>query len=435
MAQCGHSHSSENGMRTTIFLFGLLFVGGNTPFAQPEVSSDPAETGFIVSRLDRIDDAINAEIAAGKIPGAVALIARNGQIVYQKSFGYADVDSKTPMRNDNIFRLASMTKAITTVAVMTLYEKGHFLLNDPVAKYIPEFSDPKVVAEVDDDGNIVSTVPAALPIRIIDLLTHSSGISYPLMHSDLYETYIDAGIIDGFTSRDITLASQMKLLAEQPLLFEPGSKPAYGLSTDLLGYLVEVVSGRSLDQYLAEEIFKPLKMHDTYFYLPSDKADRLVTLYANVEGRLVVSKGDESDVILDDPLYPISGARSYFSGGAGLSSTARDYARFLQMLLNGGELDGERILSRKSVELMRTARVDWDGDQVPDMSLGFSVVTDLGKRGELGSVGSYSWGGVFYTSYWVDPSENLIGVFMSQVRPANSDISNKFNTLVYQALR
>jgi len=403
--------------------------------AQSEISGDPAETGFIADRLDRIDDAINAEIAAGRIPGAVALVARNGKVVYHKSFGYSDVDSKTPMRNDNIFRIASMSKAITSVAVMRLYEKGKFLLNDPVAKYIPEFSDPKVVSEIDDDGVILSTVPAAGPIKIIDLLTHSSGISYPLMHSDLYKAYRDAGIIDGFTSRDIKLAAQMKLLAEEPLLFEPGTKTAYGLSTDLLGYLVEVVSGRSLDQYLAEEIFEPLRMHDTYFYLPPDKAGRLVTLYANVDGRLVVSKGDESNVILDDPLYPITGARSYFSGGAGLSSTAGDYARFLQMLLNGGELDGARILSRKSVELMHTPRVDWDGDEVPDMSLGFSVVTDLGKRGELGSVGSYSWGGVFYTSYWVDPSENLIGVFMSQVLPANSDISDKFNMLVYQALK
>ena len=227
----------------------------------------------------------------------------------------------------------------------------------------------------------------------------------------------------------------MQLLSKQPLLFEPGSKLAYGLNTDLLGYLVEVVSGRSLDQYFFEEIFEPLQMHDSHFYLPRDKADRLVTLYADEGGGLVVSQGDESDIVLDDPLYPITGAQSYFSGGAGLSSTAHDYARFLQMMLNGGELDGVRIISRKSVELMRTARFDWDDDQVPDMSLGFAVVSDLGKKGELGSVGSFSWGGAFYTSFWVDPSENLIGVFMSQVYPADSDISEKFNMLVYQALR
>ena len=422
-------------MRNTVFLLVLLLAVSNTPFAQTKVADDPADTGFIESRLDRIDDAINAEIDAGKIPGAVALIIRNGSVAYHKSFGYSDVDSKTPMRNDNIFRIASMTKAITSVAVMTLYEEGHFLLNDPVEKYIPEFSNPKVVSEFDEDGDILSTVPATAPLQIIDLLTHTSGIGYSFIPSDLQKSYVDAGIVDGLTIRDISLASQMRLLAKQPLLFEPGSQFAYGLSTDLLGYLVEVVSGRSLDQYFFEEIFAPLQMHDSHFYLPQDKADRLVTLYADEEGGLVVSQGDESDIFLDDPLYPIAGAQSYYSGGAGLSSTAHDYARFLQMLLNGGELEGARIISRKSVELMRTARFDWDDDQVPDMSLGFAVVSDLGKKGELGSVGSYSWGGAFYTSYWVDPSENLIGVFMSQVRPAESDISEKFNMLVYQALR
>ncbi len=422
-------------MRSPAFIVGLLLVVGSSPMAQDEIPADPAKAGFISSRLDRIDEAIDSEIAAGKIPGAVALVARNGNVVYHKSFGYSDIDSKTPMRNDNIFRIASMTKAITSVAAMTLYEQGHFLLNDPVARYIPEFSNPEVVSEVDEDGRILSTVPATEPIQIIDLLTHSSGISYPFIQNELQKAYEDAGIIDGPTVQDMTVASQMKLLAEQPLLFEPGSRLAYGLNTDLLGYLVEVISGQSLDEYLAEEIFEPLQMYDTHFYLPKDKADRLVTLYADVEAGLIKSQGDESELVLDDPLYPITGARSYFSGGAGLSSTTHDYARFLQMLLNDGELDGKRILSRKSVELMRTARLDWDDDQVPDMSLGFAVVSDIGKRGELGSVGSYSWGGAFYTSYWVDPSENLLAVFMSQVRPANSDIGEKFNMLVYQALK
>jgi CubicO group peptidase (beta-lactamase class C family) len=196
-----------------------------------------------------------------------------------------------------------------------------------------------------------------------------------------------------------------------------------------------VISGQSLEQFFADEIFAPLDMQDSYFYLPEGKADRLATLYANVENiGLIVSVGNESSIILDDPLYPVAGARTYFSGGAGLSSTANDYGRFLQMLLNEGTLDGARVLGRKSVELMRTARIDWDDDQRPDMSLGFDVIGDLGKKGELGSVGSYSWGGAFNTSYWIDPSEGLIGVFMSQARPVNSDIRAKFSTLVYQAL-
>jgi CubicO group peptidase (beta-lactamase class C family) len=403
--------------------------------AQTAAPVDPNTTGFIAERLTRIDDGINAEIAAGKIPGAVALVVKDGNVAYFKSFGLADIESQTPMRNDHIFRIASMSKAITSVAVMILYEQGHFQLNDPVAKYIPEFTDMTVVSVVDEDGNVSATVPATKPIKIIDLLTHTSGISYPFIQSVVQKSYVDAGVIDGVTARKITLASQMKLLAKQPLLFESGSKSAYGLSTDLLGYLVEVISGQSLEQFFADEIFAPLDMQDSYFYLPEGKADRLATLYANVENiGLIVSVGNESSIILDDPLYPVAGARTYFSGGAGLSSTANDYGRFLQMLLNEGTLDGARVLGRKSVELMRTARIDWDDDQRPDMSLGFDVIGDLGKKGELGSVGSYSWGGAFNTSYWIDPSEGLIGVFMSQARPVNSDIRAKFSTLVYQAL-
>jgi len=423
------------GLTCLALIPGLLLVTANAALAQTAPSDDTSTTGFISERLDRIDDGINAEIAAGKIPGAVALVVKDGNVAYFKSFGFADVDSQTPMQNDHIFRIASMTKAVTSVAVMILYEQGHFQLNDPVAGYIPQFADMTVVSAVDGDGNVSATAPATKPIKIIDLLTHTSGISYPFIHSSVQKSYVDAGIIDGVTARNITLASQMELLAQQPLLFESGSKMAYGLSTDLLGYLVEVISGQSLAQFFVEEIFAPLDMPDSYFYLPEDKANRLATLYAHVEDQgLIVSQGTESSIILDDPEYPVAGARTYFSGGAGLSSTANDYARFLQMLLNEGTLDGARILSRKSVELMRTARVDWDDDQRPDMSMGFEVIGDLGKKGELGSVGSYSWGGAFNTSYWIDPSEGLVGVFMSQVRPVDSDIRAKFSTLVYQAL-
>ena len=422
-------------MRKATFYLSLLLIAANVAFTQAAVSGDPSTAGFVPQRLDRIDKVINAEIAAGKIPGAVALVIRNGDVVYFKSFGFADVDAQTSMQIGNIFRIASMSKAITSVAAMILYEQGHFQLNDSVAKYIPEFADMAVVSAVDGDGNVSSIVSATKPIKIIDLLTHTSGIGYPFIPSSVQKSYVDAGIIDGITAKDITLASQMELLAEQPLMFEPGSKFAYGLSVDLLGYLIEVISDKSLDQFFAEEIFAPLDMHDSYFYLPKDKADRLVTLYADVDdGGLIVSQGNESDIFLDNPRYPVAGAQSYFSGGAGLSSTAYDYGRFLQMLLNDGELDGARILSRKSVELMRIARVDWDDDQVPDFGLGFAVVGDLGKKGELGSVGSYSFGGAFCTSYWIDPRENLIGVFMSQARPVKSDIRAKFSTLVYQAL-
>ena len=390
--------------------------------------------GFHDDRLDRIDAAIEAEIAAGKIPGAVALIAREGEIAYFKSFGLADIASGKPMDNEAIFRIASMTKAVTSVGVMILYERGHFQLNDPVSKFIPAFADPVVATEFDDDGNVVATRPASREIRIVDLLSHSSGIVYGFIQNPLTKSYEDGNIIDGLTAADIALEDVMLRLAEQPLLFDPGERWFYGLNTDLLGYLIEVVSGKPLDQFLAEDLFGPLGMADTYFYLPPEKADRLVTLYAEADGALRVHSGDEGDIFLDNPRYPIEGARAYFSGGAGLSSTTRDYWRFVQMLLNDGELDGVQLLSRKSVELMRAPRIDLPWSDGVSSGLGFGVVDDLGRLGELGTEGAYSWGGAFNTSYWIDPEEDLVAVIMTQIRPYSSDITSRFRTLVYQAL-
>ena len=363
----------------------------------------------------------------------MALIARDGDVVYHKSFGFADIESGKPMQTDSIFRIASMTKAITSVAVMILYERGYFQLNDPVSDFIPAFANPRVAVSYDEHGTVTETRPAARDIRIIDLLSHSSGISYGFIDQPLQRSYIAAGVIDGVTAKSIKLADVMRKLAGQPLLFDPGSRFAYGLNTDLLGYLVEVVSRKPLDQFFQEEIFTPLGMRDTHFYLPENKADRLVTLYAFVD-ELRVSDGTEADIKLDNPRYPVEGAKSYFSGGAGLSSTALDYGRFVTMLLNEGELDGQRVLSRKSVELMAAPRIDWDDDGDGDFGLGFEVINDLGAYGELGTDGAYSWGGAFNTSYWIDPAERLVGVFMSQSRPTKTDISARYQTLVYQAL-
>ena len=394
----------------------------------------PQQAGFVAERLQRIDQQIEQSIADGEIPGAVALVVRDGKVVYHKAFGHADIAAKKAMQQDSIFRIASMTKAVTTVAAMMLYEQGHFRLSDAIAEYLPAFANAHVITATQDDGSVTSE-PATAPVRIIDLLTHTSGLGYPFIPSAVQQAYVDSGIIDGVTASDQTLAAQMARLARQPLLFQPGARFEYGLSSDLLGYLVEVVSGQSLADFFAEHIFAPLRMQDTYFYLPVAKAHRLATLYAHLDGEaLKVSDGSESDIKIDDPLYPVQGARTYYSGGAGLSSTAYDYARFIQMLLNEGALDGKRILGRKSVQLMRTARVDWDDDGHADFGLGFEVVGDLGKSGELGSVGAYRWGGAFNTSYWIDPEERLVGVFMSQVRPVQANITRRFSTLVYQAL-
>ena len=421
-------------MNKTIAAMAVMILVAALALTQIAMREDDAP-GVIVERLGRIDSAINAEIETGDIAGAVALIVKNGEVVYHKSFGLADIESKVPMQTDSIFRIASMTKAITSVAAMVLYEQGRFQLNAPVARYLPEFAQMSVISGVDEEGNVTATVPATRPIKIIDLMTHASGIGYPFIPSKVQKSYHEAGVIDGLTVKDLKLASQMKVLATQPLLFEPGSAFAYGLSTDVLGYLVEVVSGKSLDQFLREEILEPLGMNDTHFYLPEDKSGRLVTLYNAVDDvGLVAHEGSGTGIEVNDALYPIMGAKTYFSGGAGLSSTAHDYALFLQMLLNDGEFDGVRILGRKSVELMRTGRVDWDGDDVPDFGLGFAVVSDVGRSGELASPGAYAWGGAFDTSYWIDPHEDLIGVYMSQALPTNSDLSARYKTLVYQAL-
>ena len=420
-------------MTRLVTLFSL-FILTACATVNSDFSVDFSDTeGFDDERLERIDAAINAEIADGNIAGAVALIARDGNVVYHESFGYADIESRKPMQTDSIFRIASMTKAITSVAVMILYERGHFQLNDPVADFIPAFATPRVAVSYDEDGAVTETRPAEREIRIVDLLSHSSGISYAFMDQPLQRSYTAAGVIDGLTAKNVKLADGMQTLAGQPLLFDPGSRFAYGLNTDLLGYLVEVVSGKPLDQFFQEEVFTPLGMRDTHFYLPANKADRLVTLYAFVD-ELRVSDGTEADIKLDNPRYPVEGAKSYFSGGAGLSSTALDYSRFISMLLNAGELDGERVLSRKSVELMRAPRIDWDGDGDADFGLGFQVIGDLGASGELGTEDAYSWGGAFNTSYWIDPQERLVGVFMSQSRPTETDISSRYRTLVYQAL-
>ena len=420
-------------MQRLVTLFSLFVLTAcatvNSDFSLDISGAD----GFDGERLTRIDTAINAEIADGNIAGAVALIARDGDVVYHKSFGFADIESGKPMQTDSIFRIASMTKAITSVAVMMLYERGYFQLNDPVSDFIPAFANPRVAVSYDENGAVTETRPAEREIRIIDLLSHSSGISYPFIDQPLQRSYKAAGVIDGLTAKDMKLADGMRALAGQPLLFDPGSRFAYGLNTDLLGYLVEVVSGKSLDQFFQEEIFTPLGMRDTHFYLPASKADRLVTLYAFVD-ELRVSDGTESDIKLDNPRYPVEGAKSYFSGGAGLSSTALDYGRFVTMLLNEGELNGARVLSRKSVELMRAPRIDRDDDGDADFGLGFEVTGDLGASGELGTDGAYSWGGAFNTSYWIDPAEGLVGVFMSQSRPTETDISERYRTLVYQAL-
>jgi CubicO group peptidase (beta-lactamase class C family) len=386
-------------------------------------------------RLARIRSTVQRSVSEGRIAGAVTLVLRRGKVAHLEAAG--NMDDGKPMRTDTIFRIASMTKAVTSVAVMMLFEEGKILLGDPVSKYIPEFKGSQV-AVLGEDKKSFTLVPAKRPITIRDLLTHTSGITYRFVGVEPWaKLYKDSAISDGLIETEGSLADNIRKLARLPLMHHPGERFTYGLSTDVLGYLVEVVSGMTLDEFFRNRIFEPLKMKDTHFFLPEDKLARLAAVYNQTpDGRIKRMGGepDERGYLIYSSTFHYRGPKSYYSGGAGLVSTINDYARFLQALLNGGELDGARILSRKSVELMTVNHVgEMFGGQ--GFGLGFSVIRDLGKGSEPGSVGQYGWGGFYYTNFFVDPREKIIGLFMSQLYPSgNVGLHERFRTLAYQAI-
>lgn len=391
----------------------------------------PEENGVSPVRLQRVDELINTHVTNQWIPGAVVLIARNGKIIHLKSYGYRQTETKTPLKTNDIFRIASQTKAITSLAVMMLWEEGKFLLDEPVSKYIPEFKQPKVLASVNWSDTSYTTLPAKSEITIRHLLTHTSGIDYAGIGSQEFKAvYAKAGVPSGIGNDQMVLADKMKILGSLPLKHHPGEQYTYGLNTDVLGYLVEVVSGLSLDQFFRTRIFQPLGMNDTYFYLPKEKHARLVTLYQSKNGLVAPVSTTAYDNV--NPNYP-NLAGKYFSGGAGLSSTVEDYARFLQLFLNKGEYNGVRLVSRKTVELMLT-------DQLPKtmsnaFGLGFGLETEKNDGQSVLSLGSFSWGGAFNTHYWADPQEKLVAlIFTNMYNTPYWNIGDKFKVLTYQAI-
>lgn len=416
------------------FSFLLLSLTAQLLYAQSvknfSEASRPEDVGFSETRLKNIDQLLEENVKSQTIPGAVALVVRNGKIVYFKAFGYSDIEKKTPLKKDDIFRIASQSKAITSLAVMMLWEEGKFLLDDPVSKYIPEFKNPKVIKSFNKEDSTYTTEPAAREITIRHLLTHSSGIDYAVIGSPEFKAiYAKAGIPSGIGNDSDVLADKMKLLGSMPLKHQPGERWTYGLNTDVLGYLVEIWSGQPFDQFLKSRIFDPLGMKDTYFYLPKNRHNRLVALHGNKDGKVVKMKSPGYDALdVDYPKRP----GKYFSGGAGLSSTAEDYARFLQLFLNKGEFNGTRLISRKTVELMLV-------DQLPELDsefgLGFGLETDKNDYRSPASKGSFSWGGAFSTQYWADPKENLIGVIYTNIYyNPHGYINEKFKVLTYQAI-
>ncbi len=425
-------------MRKYILLFVLFVLQLSTITAQKIVPAvTPESAGFSSERLKRIDREMNDWVQKGWLNGGAAIIIRNGKIVYHKATGYNDLDTKAPMNKDGIFRIASQTKAITSVAIMILFEEGKLLLDDAVSKYLPAFRKQQVLDKFNAADTTYTTVPAKKEVTIRELLTHTSGIGYADIGSrEANAIYAKAGITAGVGVKEDKLLDAMNRLGKLPLIHQPGEKWTYGLNTDLLGCLVEVISGMTLDEFFKKRIFEPLGMNDTYFTVPKAKAARLVNLYReDSTGKLVKASGNMLNGEFVTPAYPLEGS-TYYSGGAGLSSSIYDYGVFLQMLLNGGVYNGKRILSRNTVRMMIT-------NQIGDLSirgddkfgLGFQLITEKSSGRTPAQAGTFSWGGAFATSYWVDPKEKIVMLFYRQLQnTTKGEMVEKFRALTYQAI-
>jgi CubicO group peptidase (beta-lactamase class C family) len=410
-------------------LFALNLLAQELPSAKPE------SVGLSSERLERISKAVQKDIDDKRIAGAVTLVMRRGQVAWFKAQGMQDREAGKPMRPDTIFRICSMSKPITTAAVMILYEEGRFLLEDTVSTYLPEFKNPKVLVKPAGGGEPY-TIPATHEITIRDLLRHTSGLTYN-WNADLGPMYEKANVAHGMLPYDGTIGDSVERLAKLPLLFNPGEHWEYGLSVDVLGRLVEVVSGKPFDEFLRARIFEPLGMKDTYFFPPDNKLDRLAAAYTYYPDKGLARFPDTpitEGSFTYSADYPYRGPKKLFSGGAGLNSTAADYARFCEMMLGGGKLGNVRILSRKSVELMTQDQL---GKIAPDMAfgLGFGIDGVKGPLPELGTPGAYSWGGFFYTAFSIDPKEEMIVIFMGQLHPSGYlELDRQVRELAYQSI-
>jgi CubicO group peptidase (beta-lactamase class C family) len=412
------------------------------PSAQLSRGQDAARLDS--DKLNAVSALLQKAAADKKMAGGSALVAHNGKVVYRANAGWQDIEGKVPVADGTIFRIASMSKPITSVAVMILVDDGKLATADALSKYVPEFKEMKVLVP-DKDGKSYQTVPAAREITIHDLLTHSSGITYRLMNKPFIgKLYEEAGVADGLSETPGRIGDNVKKLAKLPLVCQPGSAWEYGLSTDVLGHVVEVVSGKTLEEFCRERIFGPLKMDDTWFILPKEKRSRLAALYEVGKDKGLTRVGDRPAGGMGGPVftatYSTNDGSKYFSGGAGLVSTAGDYFRFCQMMLNRGELDGARVLKAETVDRMTRnqlgeVRIAFPGNDL--MGFGFGVLSEKSKEGtkDPAGVGTYGWGGAFGTFFWVDPKNRLVGVFMTQVFPPDFTMAQEFKKLTYEALK
>ncbi|WP_119079267.1 serine hydrolase domain-containing protein [Chitinophaga alhagiae] len=408
-----------------LFLLVLTFQAA---LAQQQLkpAASVSAAGFSPERLARIDSFFNAAVKNGYAPNAVTFIARNGQIVHHKAFGFSNMEQRTPARTDNIFRIASQTKLVTTIAMLMLYEEGRLFLEDPVEKYLPEFKGIQVLE--DPATSKTGTRPPKTPLTIRHLLSHSAGIPY--------QHPADTAGLEALASLEgLTTEALVKKVAQRPLLHDPGARFTYGFNTDVAGRIVEVISGKRLDEFFRERIFAPLGMHDTYFYLPPAKAGRLVELYAKPKMDSPITLSTNEAV----RRFPVTGKQTLFLGGAGLVSTAADYAKICQLVLNGGEFNNVRLLSRKTVDLMARNQIGeatvWDRQD--QFGLGLQIITANSRYGDQATPGSLTWGGAYCSEYTIDPSEKLIMLVFTNVTPYAwyGEFVRKFRILTYAALK
>ena len=434
----------------------FFIVSVHTPLIAKEIrSAKPEKHGFSTQRLDRITQFMNEQVSNGTMVGGYGLIARNGKIIYAQDYGFASRKLQNKINQDTIFRIYSMTKPIVSVALMMLYEEGKFLLDDPIAKYIPELANLHVAVTTADVQNQADDIKSSLNSMsknssvgktriakvqptIRDLLRHTAGFTYGIFGTtEVDKLYLKSNLMNASTLKEFVTK-----LGKLPLQYDPGSQWHYSIAVDVQGYLIEVLSGKKLSLFLEEKIFKPLDMKDTFFLIPSHKEHRLAELYQpenynpkegflsrTIQKGLKVADSNQSARYYDTTTFEM--------GGAGLLSSTRDYLRFCQMLLNGGVLDGKRILSPKTIQLMTINQLkgvfSWFNEKM-GFGLGFGVITDLTSINTTSSIDTYFWGGAAGTKFWIDPHENLIGIFMVQSLPHKTDLSTHFQNLSYQAL-
>jgi len=400
------------------------------PLAAAQDLAIPDSVGMSASRLALLDSNLQRYVDEAKLAGQVYVLMRHGEVVAHEANGMQDIEDGIPMSTDTLFRIASQTKAITSLGIMMLQERGLLDINAPLSRYLPEWKDMQVAVANSSGGYTLE--PARREITLRHLLTHTGGMSYG--NGVAASAWAQASIQGWyFADREEPVRDTIARMASLPLDAHPGEQWIYGYNTDILGAVIEQVSGQDLASFFTTEIFAPLGMNDTHFYLPANKRGRLATVYRPADGG--VEAIPETNGMQSQGLYD-EGPRQSFSGGAGLLSTASDYAKFLQMTLNGGELNGTRLVSRKTIELMTTDHLsDIAFQPGQGFGLGFSIATDLGLRGTLGSEGEYAWGGAYHSVYWVDPVEDLLVVYLTQIIPAtNLDDHTTLRNGVYQAI-